>query len=75
MAALYTGVRPLRVRNPAEEDSMQDVVYMLVLVAFFALAGLFVVACDRIIGPDEAALAESSRGEPEPEPAPERMAA
>ena len=56
---------------------MQDLVYMVVVVVFFGLAGLFVIACDRIIGPDEEALAEGSRGEPEPEPAPltERTAA
>jgi hypothetical protein len=42
---------------------MQDVIYVAALVAFFALAGLFVVACDRIIGPDETALAEESSGE------------
>jgi hypothetical protein len=46
---------------------MQDVVYMLVLVAFFVLAGLFVVACDRIIGPDEEALANTSRSAPDPD--------
>jgi hypothetical protein len=45
---------------------MQDVVYMVVLVLFFVLAGLFVVACDRIIGPDEIALAEGSPSAPEP---------
>ena len=32
---------------------MADVVFVAVVVAFFALAALFVVACDRIIGPDE----------------------
>jgi hypothetical protein len=47
---------------------MQDLVFMVVLVVFFGLAGLFVVACDRIIGTDEQALAEGARGEPEPEP-------
>jgi hypothetical protein len=54
---------------------MQDVVYIAVLVAFFVLAGLFVVACDRIIGSDEEALAEGQRGTPEPEPQSERLAA
>jgi hypothetical protein len=54
---------------------MQDVVYIAVLVAFFVLAGLFVVACDRIIGSDEEALAEGARGTPEPEPQSERLAA
>jgi hypothetical protein len=31
-----------------------DVIYVAVIVAFFALAALFVVACDRIIGAEEA---------------------
>ena len=52
---------------------MQDVVFMAVLIAFFVLAGLFVVACDRIIGPDEAALTEGRQVAPEPED--ERLAA
>jgi hypothetical protein len=39
---------------------MQDIVYMLLLVAVFAVLALFVVACDHIIGPDETALAESA---------------
>lgn len=41
---------------------MQDVVYMAVLVAFFGVIALFVVACDRIIGPDGVALAEEEPG-------------
>lgn len=32
---------------------MADVLFVLVVVAFFAVAAAFVVACDRIIGPDE----------------------
>lgn len=32
---------------------MADVLFVAVVVAFFALATAFVVACDRIIGPDE----------------------
>ena len=31
---------------------MADVLFVVVVVAFFALAAAFVVACDRIIGPD-----------------------
>ena len=31
---------------------MVDVILLAVLVAFFALAVLFVKACERIIGPD-----------------------
>ncbi len=38
---------------------MADLIYIAVLIAFFVVAGLFVVACDRIIGPDVVALAES----------------
>lgn len=34
---------------------MADVVYLLVIAAFFALAALFVKACEAIIGPDELA--------------------
>jgi hypothetical protein len=37
---------------------MVDVILVAILVAFFALAVLFVKACERIIGPDiEAARA------------------
>lgn len=31
---------------------MQDVIYVIITVAFFALAAGFVRICDRIIGPD-----------------------
>jgi hypothetical protein len=58
---------------------MQDVVYVLVYIAFFFIAALFVVGCDKIIGSDEQALAEgvtgTPGGEPEPEPGDERLAA
>jgi hypothetical protein len=54
---------------------MQDVVFMAVLIVFFVLAGLFVVACDRIIGPDEEALAEGAPVAPSPEPESEGLAA
>jgi hypothetical protein len=47
---------------------MNDIAYLAIILAFFVLAGLFVVACDRIIGPDEDALAVRSAAEPEPEP-------
>jgi hypothetical protein len=45
---------------------MADVVYLLVFIAFFALAAAFVRACEAIIGPDEQAVPER-RNEPEPE--------
>lgn len=32
---------------------MQDVLFVVVVLAFFAIATAFVVACDHIIGPDE----------------------
>lgn len=35
---------------------MSDVVFVAVLLAFFALATLFVRGCDRVIGPDETEL-------------------
>jgi hypothetical protein len=40
-----------------------DVTFVVIMVAFFALAALFVIACDKIIGSDEEALAA---GEPLP---------
>jgi hypothetical protein len=46
---------------------MADLIYVAVIIAFFALASLFVVACDHIIGPDEVA--------PEAVPEDERVAA
>ena len=51
-----------------------DFSFVLIMVAFFALAALFVVACDKIIGSDEEALAVSE-DEPAPEPGPEQLAA
>jgi hypothetical protein len=54
---------------------MQDLLYIAVTIAFFVVAGLFVVACDRIIGSDEAALAEVQRGAPEAKPGAEKVAA
>ena len=38
---------------------MADVAFVLVIIAFFALAALFVTVCDRVIGPDEEAMTES----------------
>ena len=31
---------------------MSDIVFLAILVAFFAVAAVFVRACERIIGPD-----------------------
>jgi hypothetical protein len=47
---------------------VQDLIYVAIMVAFFAISALFVVGCDRIIGSDEAALTESQPTFAEPEP-------
>jgi hypothetical protein len=41
---------------------MEDVGYVLLMIAFVVLAALFTIGCDKIIGPDEAALADQDRG-------------
>jgi len=41
---------------------MADVLFIAILLALVALAVLFVAACDRIIGPDEEALADRTPG-------------
>jgi len=49
---------------------MADVAFVLVIIAFFALATVFVTVCDRVIGPDEDVVTET------PEQAePDRVAA
>jgi hypothetical protein len=44
-----------------------DVTFVVIMVAFFAVAALFVIACDKIIGSDDEALA-TSEDELTPEP-------
>jgi hypothetical protein len=51
-----------------------DIAFIVIMVAFFALAALFVIACDKIIGSDDEALAIGEE-EPEPTPLPESLAA
>jgi hypothetical protein len=46
---------------------MADLIYLAVLFAFFGVAALFVMGCDRIIGPDETALREGLSTVPTPE--------
>jgi hypothetical protein len=36
---------------------MEDVGYVLLIVGFVVLAALFTIGCDKLIGPDEVALA------------------
>jgi hypothetical protein len=38
---------------------MADVAFVLIILAFFALAGVFVVACDRVIGVDDETSADA----------------
>ena len=42
---------------------MADIAFVATIIVFFALAGLFVRFCDRVIGSDEEAFADA------PEPA------
>ena len=35
---------------------MADLIFVAVIVAFFAIAALFVAACDRIVGVDESGV-------------------
>ena len=48
---------------------MQDLIYVASMIAFFAVAALFIAACDKLIGSDEAALEQHQPvgGEPQPE--------
>jgi hypothetical protein len=46
---------------------MADVIYLLVIAAFFGLAALFVKACEAIIGAHEA-VARAGIDDTEPEP-------
>jgi hypothetical protein len=46
---------------------VEDLLYVVLMVVFVLVSILFVIGCDRMIGPDEEALAEDHRGEPEPE--------
>jgi hypothetical protein len=51
-----------------------DITFLAIMIAFFALAALFVIACDKIIGSDEEALAVGDE-ELTPAPEPESVAA
>ena len=44
---------------------MADVLFLAILIVFFALAVVFVHACDRIIGPDLEAEANGTVSESE----------
>lgn len=42
---------------------MSDIVFLAVIVGFFALAALAVAACDRIVGPDPTDLDQTRRSD------------
>ena len=42
---------------------MRDLVFLAVIVGFFALAALVVAACDRIVGPDPADFDHTEKGD------------
>ncbi len=42
---------------------MRDIIFLAVIVGFFALAGLVVAACDRIVGPDPGDLGQTGKGD------------
>ena len=44
---------------------MEDVGYVLLMIGFVVLAALFTIGCDKLIGPDEVALAGEDRDEDE----------
>jgi hypothetical protein len=58
---------PLGAGRVRRHGMNNDLFLIGILVAFFALAVLFVKACDAIIGPDEEALPEGGAGDLEPE--------
>jgi hypothetical protein len=44
-------------RAKAYNELMSDFIYIAVMILFFVLCALYVHLCDRMIGPDEMALA------------------
>jgi hypothetical protein len=44
---------------------MEDVGYVLLMIGFVVLAVLFTIGCDKLIGPDETALAGEERDDGE----------
>jgi hypothetical protein len=64
----HDGARALFGPIPPEDLVRNDVTFVAIMVAFFALAALFVIACDKIIGSDEEALAAGAEEQLAPEP-------
>jgi len=63
--------RPRIWRQPVQND----VTYLAIMFALFAVSVLFVKACDKLIGPDEEALGRRSEDSREAERSPEQEAA
>jgi len=54
---------------------MADVLYVAMMIALTAIGVMFVIGCDKIIGPDELALAEEPRAREQREPKAEELVA
>lgn len=52
-----------RTKHRSQEVTVWDLLYVAVMIALVAVAALFVIGCDRIIGPDDEALADHPRDE------------
>ena len=44
---------------------MKDVLYVVIMVALVLVTAAFVIGCDKLIGPDDEALAEQGHDESE----------
>jgi hypothetical protein len=62
-------------RPGAEEVTMADVLYVAMFIALTAIGILFVLGCDKIIGPDDVELAKEPGTRTEPERQLEELAA
>ena len=54
---------------------MADLLYVVMMIVLTAIAVLFVIGCDKIVGPDEVELEEVPRPPVEPLREPEELAA
>lgn len=52
---------------------MADIVFVSIVLAFFAAAGGFVVLCDRVLGPSATVSAVASSSRPPAEVAPAQV--
>lgn len=47
----------------SRRTALPDLIFVVIIVAFFVLAALFIRACDRIVGPDEGTASWETPGE------------